>query len=221
MRRNRNAFALAGVMLAATLGGVGALLVTPTRAQAQEISTGSVRTGETESGNLLADAVRAAGNAEIGLIPAAAFRPNARINRPASAADAAGLVDPAGDTVSVLTLTGSQILSALERSVSFAPQSSAGFLQVSGIKFTFGTGSQKRVQNVTVGGQPLEASRKYKVAVTKPLANGQQGYHQIWDRDSISSDTGKSLATALDELAKARGGSLSPTLEGRITRSGD
>lgn len=207
------------------VGAVGVLAVcapSAARAQATEpITTANIRAEETEAGDLLADAVRVLGGADIGLVPAAAFKPGATVARPATAEQATGLVEPASDVVVVVNLRGDQILAALERSVSFAPQPFAGFLQVSGLKFSFNPqgDNRKRVSNATVGGTPLEASRTYKVAMPRPLAGGQQGYHQVWGRDQITTDTGKSLAVALQELARARGGMLSPTVEGRITQA--
>ena len=184
------------------------------------LTTANIREAETEAGNIVADAVRAAASADIAIVPAAAFRPVASIARPVTGETAAGLVEPASDGIVVLSLRGEQVLAALERSVSFAPQPSAGFLQVSGLRFTYDASKPggKRVVSAAAGGGPLVAARVYKVATTKPLANGQQGYFQIWDKDQITGDTGKTLAGALADLGKARGGSLSVPVEGRISR---
>ena len=191
-------------------------------AVADAIATGSVREMETEAGNVVADAVRDAGAADIALVPAAAFKPSATAPRPANADQAASLLEVPTDEVVVLSLRGAQVLAALERSVSFAAQPSAGFLQVSGVKFTYNItkpGGQ-RIGSATLStGAPLEAAKTYKVATTRPLANGQQGYFQIWERDQITGGTGKSLKDALsDRAAKTKG--LSGSIEGRITRAG-
>lgn len=218
----------AAAMVAIMIGGAFAGLAIPrTAAAAAErllqttLSTAKVRETETEAGNLLADAVRAAGSAEIGLVPAAAFKPDASVPRPANAEQAANLVEPASDMIVILSLRGAQVLAALERSVSFAPQASAGFLQVSGLRFTYDTSRPggKRVVTASLNSAPLDAARVYKIATTKPLANGQQGYFQIWDKDQVTGETGKSLTVALADLGKARGGSLTAALDGRITRN--
>ncbi|MBC7805130.1 MAG: 5'-nucleotidase C-terminal domain-containing protein [Akkermansiaceae bacterium] len=189
---------------------------------AENIATGGVREMETEAGNIVADAVREAGGADIALVPAAAFKPGANVPRPATADQAASLLEVAADEVVVLSLRGAQILAALERSVSFAPQPSAGFLQVSGVKFSYNAskaGGQRIGTATLVSGGPLEAAKTYKVATTRPLANGQQGYFQIWERDQITGGTGKSLKDALTERAGKNKG-LSGGIEGRITRAG-
>jgi len=188
--------------------------------RAQSITTERVGIEETEAGNIVADAARAAGNAAIGFVPAAAFKPGASTAKPAGAAQIIGLVEPADDAVVVMSLRGAKVLEALEQSVSFHPQKSSGFLQVSGIRFRFDAGRPrgKRVTSVTVGGAPLEAAASYNVAMTRPLAGGQQGYFQIWERGNAARDTGKTLADAIRE--RAGSGKLSAPPEGRITSGG-
>lgn len=209
--------AVGAAALCATIFGAALLLTAPARAET--LSNADVRGAETEAGNLVADAVRAAAGADIALVPAAAFKQGASAPHPATAEQVAGLLEPATDTIVVLSLRGEQVLQALERSVSLAPQRGALFLQVSGLRFAYDARKPggKRVASVTVGGAPLAAARTYKVATTKPLANHQQGYFQIWNKDQITGDTGKTLLAALQELARSRGGSLSGAVEGRIT----
>jgi 2',3'-cyclic-nucleotide 2'-phosphodiesterase (5'-nucleotidase family) len=182
------------------------------------LNNAQVRSTETEAGNIVADAVREAGSADIGLVPSAAFKVGATASNPANAPQVAGLIEPSSDTIVVMSVRGDRVLAALERSVSFVPQPSAGFLQVSGIKFDVDPkkGTGQRVSNVTVDGKALGASQTYKVAMTRPLSVGQQGYFQVWDKAVKPEDTNKSIATALEELARARGGSLSGAIEGRI-----
>lgn len=232
--RQRGLMVAASVSLAALV--LGASLAAPRSAQAggepakspaltafqgAPLTTANIRETETEAGNIVADAVRAAAGAEIAFVPAAAFRPQVSLTRPVTGESAAGLVEPATDAVVVLSLRGAQVLAALERAVSFAPQPSAGFLQVSGVRFVYDASKPggKRVTSATVGGAALDAARVYKVATTKPLANGQQGYFQIWDKDQISGDSGKTLASALAEFGKSRGGALTVPVDGRITRT--
>lgn len=192
--------------------------------QGGTVSTANVRQAEIEAGNAVADAVRLSAGADIGIVPAAAFKPGASAPKPATGAQLADLLEPATDQVVTLSLRGAQVLAALERSVSFAPQPSAGFLQVSGIRFTYDSrkDSGKRVAAATLDGKPLDAVKVYKVATTRPLANGQQGYFQIWEKDQIDKGSGgKTLADALGELARARGGTVTPAIDGRITSVGN
>jgi 2',3'-cyclic-nucleotide 2'-phosphodiesterase (5'-nucleotidase family) len=191
------------------------------RAAPPTISTANVRQSETEAGDLVADAVRGAAGADVALLPAAAFRPNADAPRPATAEQVTSLLDPPTDQVVSLNLRGSQVLQALERAVSFAPAASAGFLQVSGLRFTYDVKRDpgQRVVSATVDNKPLEAARSYRVATTRPLANGEQGYFQIWDKDQavVAPGPAKTLTDAVAEWAKSHGVSMAPTTDGRIT----
>ena len=216
--------ALAIGAFAVLLGAAVVLLPSPSAVarRADTIETGSVREMETDAGNLVADAVRDAAGADIAVVPAAAFKPGASVPRPATADQAATLLEVSSDEVVILSLRGAQVLAALERSVSFAPQPSAGFLQVSGLKFSYNVakpGGQRITAATLVSGGALEAAKTYKVATTRPLANGQQGYFQIWEREQITGGTKKSLADALKERAAKADKGLSSTIEGRITRT--
>lgn len=184
--------------------------------QQAPLTTENVGAAETEAGNLVADAVRAAAGAEIALVPASAFRSGASLSRPVSGAQAASLVEPSDDVLVVLRLSGTQIMDALERSVSFRPQASRAFLQVSGLRFVFDPArpAGKRVVSMTVGGAALDPGRTYSVAMTRSLAAGQQGYFRVW-AGKTGEDTGKTLASALRDASRGNVLPAAPP-EGRI-----
>jgi 2',3'-cyclic-nucleotide 2'-phosphodiesterase (5'-nucleotidase family) len=219
IKRSRAARSAAIVSLAGLIGT--ALPGIVAHADAPITNDNARLLAETDGGDLIADAVRSALGADIGFVPAAAFKPGATAPRPVNGDQAAALVDPASDTLSMLTLRGDQIIAALERSVSFEPQPSSGFLQVSGLRYTYDLRKEggKRVLSVTVNGQPLDASKTYKVATTKPLAHGQQGYFQIWDKSDIANDSSKTLDLAIKDFVKSKGGSASPATDGRISET--
>ncbi len=193
-------------LAALTLGG----FVLPVQAQTEKTA---IRLGEAEAGNLVADAVRLAVGADVALIPAAAFKGS----KAASVDVAMGLLDPATDEIVVLSVRGSQLKDALERSVSFAGTPFAGFLQVSGLVFQYNSTNDigERVLKVTVGGAALDPKKLYKLATTKPLADGQQGYFQIWKKEQIIA--GAKTVTLADAL-KALPAGTSAKIEGRIVR---
>lgn len=216
--------AVAGVLIVATRparaalaerGAASALAPTPAGA----ITTGNVGAAETEAGNLVADALRTAARADLALVPAAAFKPNGSVARTATGEQAAAqLLEPSDEGIVMLHLKGSQILEALERSVSLRPQASGAFLQVSGVRFSFDANKPagRRVSGVTVGGAALDPDRAYAVATTRSLAAGQQGYFRIWAGKSAD-NTGKTVADALRELVGARKGvALEAAPDGRI-----
>lgn len=171
----------------------------------------AARLGETEAGNLVADAVRFSAGVEIAFVPAATFKGS----KAASAEAALALLDPATDEIVVMSVRGSQLKEALERSVSFAGTPFAGFLQVSGLSFKYDSRKEigERVEGVLIGGKPLELQKVYKLATTRPLADGQQGYFQIWKKDQIQAVTKKTLGDAVTDFGKTGG---TGKIEGRI-----
>lgn len=162
----------------------------------------NVRVAETPAGNILADAVRLIGKAEGALVPASALRAD---SEPAQLAPAELLIRmvTGQDPVVVVRLRGSQLRAALERSVTYVGKPFAGFLQVSGITL-HADGSRpvgNRLVSVTVAGNPLDTAKEYRIAMPKPLADGQLGYFQFWTKQQILQDTGRTLEDAVKELA--------------------
>ena len=178
---------------------------------------------ETNLGDLVADAVRQTGSAQVGLVPADEIDGGASI--PAGKTDTAKIVstlryaDDPSDTVVVLTLTGTQILKIAERSVSRAPTPFEGFLQVSGLQIRYSAGQpeSKRVSLVGVGGSEIDAAKSYQVATTRALAAGGLGYFQILSGKNASSDTGTTLAKSVSSYLSAHP-TIANTIEGRITK---
>jgi 5'-nucleotidase / UDP-sugar diphosphatase len=198
--------------------GLATFAARSARAQS-EGTTGAIRLGESGAGNAVADAVRAAAGTPVALVPAAAFRTGVPVPARASADTLAALLDPPSDLIAVLNLSGAQLKDALERSVRYGSKGFAGFLQVSGIKLTVDSSKPdgQRVVSVSVGGQPLDPDKKYKVATTRPLANGASGYFQIWTKDDLVGEGQKTLAAAIREWAASKGGEIALSADGRIT----
>jgi 2',3'-cyclic-nucleotide 2'-phosphodiesterase (5'-nucleotidase family) len=144
---------------------------------------------ETAVGDLVADAVREALHTDLAFIAASELKSK---DEPIPAGKVAStaissLVSYPNDRLAVLSLTGKAIQLALERSVSIYPQPSLGFLQVSGLRFTYDASKPlgNRVSSVMVGSTPLTDDARYSVAVTKSMANGALGYWKVWTQDSI------------------------------------
>ena len=212
---NRRIALAVGVALSLSVATL-AMIARPARAQ--DGTTASVRIGESAAGNAVADAVRSIAGAQVALIPASAFRNGVAVPATLGGDQLASLLDPPSDAIVLLSLTGAQLKDALERSVRYGSKGFAGFLQVSGIKLTVDPSKADgaRVTSVTVGGQPLNPAAKYKVATTKPLANGASGYFQIWSKADVTGDTQKTLAEALRAWAASQGGSVNLATDGRI-----
>ncbi len=144
---------------------------------------------ETAIGDLAADAVRNLVRTSIAFIAAGELKPK---DPPLPAgkvrsSDIELLISYPNDSLAVLELTGKVVKQALERSVSIEPQPNMGFLQVSGLQFTFDPKkpSGERVTSTKVGGAPISDDAMYSVAVTNSMANGALGYWKVWDKEKV------------------------------------
>lgn len=179
------------------------------------VSTVGSRTRETSGGNLVADAIRAAMNADAAIVAANALAEDTLPAGNVSRADLRTLLMDPEETVSVLELTGAQLRVVLQRSVSAQPRAFDGFLQVSGITLIFSAKpAADRLLEVNVNGAALDANRAYKVATLSTLAGGALGYFRLWTNRDVTGG-GPNALDALADYAKARR-SLNPRVEGRI-----
>ena len=186
------------------------------------LSDAGVTAKETNLGNLVADAVRETGHAQIGLVAADELVGSASV--PAGKSDVSALVstlhysDDPSDTVVVLNLTGAQLLKVAERSVSRAPEPFEGFLQVSGLQIRYSPGQKEghKVSLVGVDGGEVDAAKTYRVATTRPIAGGSLGYFQIFNQKDIAEDTGISIAASLKAYLAAHH-TVNAVVEDRIT----
>lgn len=129
-----------------------------------------------------ADYIKSAAKADIAFLPAGVLKSSFK------AGELSGLLQFPTDDVSVVTLNGSQIRAALERSVALYPSPNPGFLQVSGLQVTFSKSApaNKRIVSVTLSGANIEDGKKYKVAMPGSLARGGLGYFTVWEKNQIS-----------------------------------
>jgi 5'-nucleotidase/UDP-sugar diphosphatase len=186
------------------------------------LSATGVASKETNLGDLIADALKQTGRADVSLIPADEINSHAQI--PAGKTDPSAIVqtlryaDDPSDTVVVLDLTGAQLLKVAARSVSRAPEPFDGFLQVSGLQIRYSPDQPegKRVSRVTVGDSAIDTNKTYRVATTRPPAGGSLGYFQIWSKKDIAEDTGVSLSKSLSNYLSAHK-TISSAVENRIT----
>lgn len=146
-----------------------------------------VRLGETNMGDLVADAYRAVGGADIGLANGGSVRSKIKVG------DIARIdlmnVNPFGNEICVAKVTGQQILDALEHGARALPEATGGFLQVSeGLTFEIDMykespvivdgvdnfieideTKERRVKNVKFNGDPIDPDGEYLIAGTRYL----------------------------------------------------
>lgn len=125
-------------------------------------------------GQSVADALRAVASADVAFVPKGALVPGP--------GDLAAQVQFPTDSVVVATLTGTQVMAALRRATSTLPEVGSGYLFVSGLSFGYAPSrpADDRVSQVTVGENPIDAAKKYRVVMPLSLAKGGQGYFKVW-----------------------------------------
>lgn len=186
-------------------------------AKADEFLDGArenVRTKETNLGNLSADAVRAAASADIGFVNGG----NIRISIEPGDITYGMLAElfPFGNTVQVKKITGEDLVKVLEQSVSGYPATQGGFLQVSGLEFTFDPAQPagSRVVEVTVGNKALDKTAEYSVAINDFLGIGGDGF-TMFEKYPVTAEVGTYEEVFADYLNA--NGTKGSDVSGRIT----
>lgn len=138
-----------------------------------------VRSQETNLGDLCADAYRTLLDADVGFVNGGGVRADIE----AGDITYANIikVHPFGNAACKIEVTGQQLLDALEMGARELPAENGGFIQVSGMTYEINVGipssvevddkgnfvgvnGERRVQNVTVGGEPIDPEKTYTLA---------------------------------------------------------
>ncbi len=167
-----------------------------------------VRSGETNLGNAITDAMRLVSGAAIALQNGGGIR--ASIDAGPITLGEILQVLPFGNEVATVELTGQQIRAILQRSIS-QPRPFGGFLHVSGAR-VIAEGDQ--VVDITVGGEPLQDGETYLVATNAFLLEGGDGYTTFTEGRNPYY-VGTKLDTAFVQYLSERD-TVSPEVEGRI-----
>ena len=197
-----------------------------------------VRVTETNLGDLCADAYRAMSGADVAIVNGGGVRADI----PAGDITYGQIiaVHPFGNEMCVVECTGQEILDALELGCSKLPAESGGFLQVSGMAYTIDMNvessvkldengmfvevtGERRVKDVTVGGEPLDPEKTYTLASHNyKLKDCGDGYTMFADnvflQDSVMIDN----QVLINYIVNVLGGTVGeeyadPYGQGRIT----
>ncbi|WP_156151326.1 5'-nucleotidase C-terminal domain-containing protein [Domibacillus indicus] len=187
----------------------------------------NVRTKETNLGNLITDAMLAKAKT-IDAATVIALQNGGGIRASIDAGDITMeevlTVMPFGNALAIMELTGAEIKSALEHSVSLAPDQNGAFLQAAGLKFTYDSskdaGSRVTAIQVNENGsyKPIEEAKTYKVATNTFTAKGGDGYTMFktaYDEERVS-EPGYVDWETFTEYLKANP-NVNAAAEGRIT----
>ena len=166
---------------------------------------------ETSLGNLIADAIKYIGNADISFICARNIQKDLKKGNIIYE----NIVDilPFYDEVIVKEVKGQDILNALEYGVRFLPDKSPQFLQVSGISFKIDISinstvevdenerftkvkGNRRVYDIKIGGKKIDSNKNYKISFSNNMGTGGDGYSMFTKSKQIL-NTNKSSKEAL------------------------
>jgi 2',3'-cyclic-nucleotide 2'-phosphodiesterase (5'-nucleotidase family) len=178
----------------------------------------AVRQQEAPLGNLIADVMKAAINADVAITNGGGIRTNAVFPAgPIRRKDVLAWL-PFGNLIVGTTVRGSDVRAALENGVSAWADVGGRFPQVSGITFTF-TPSRpagSRVSDIRINGQPVDETARYRVATNDFLLRGGDGYTSLAAGEVfVSPANGPIMATAVaDAIQRMR--TVNPRVEGRI-----
>jgi len=197
-----------------------------------------VRTGETNLGDLVADAYRVQLGADVGLTNGGGVR----ANLPAGEITYGDLLSvlPYANEMCLVEVSGQELLDLLEHGVRTYPGVNGSFLQVSGLTFSFdpsipssvilsdhedflGINGPYRVFDVKVGGQPLELDRTYTLASHNyMIKSGGSGGTQLLDNNLLLDCVMLDCTALMDYVSQTLGGKIGPEYadpagQGRIT----
>ena len=179
----------------------------------------TVRAGEAAIGNLVADAIRAATEAEIVVTNGGSIRAN-RLYPAGTVLTRRDVLSelPFGNTTVLVELTGAQVKAFLENGVSQIANPSGRFPQVSGLRLTVDRAAPagQRVSAVTQDGAPLDPARTYRVGSNNFLFAGGDGYGGLADGQVLVGMTDGKLVANEVMAYLARLGRVEHGVEGRI-----
>lgn len=147
-----------------------------------------VRQQETNLGDLIADIMRRTAGADAAIIGGGSIRTS--IKKGEIKIKHVYSVSPFNNYLVGIRLTGQQIRGALEHGVSAIEEGAGRFPQVSGISFKYirSAPAGSRVQEIMLGGAPLQPEKEYIVATDDFLAAGGDGYKAFGEAVRTSKD---------------------------------
>ena len=205
-----------------------------------------VRRTETNLGDLCADAyLNQSGEADIAFVNGGGIR--VQLNAGDLTLNDILKVHPFGNSMTVIEVTGQQVLDALEWSVHSLPGEFGGFNQVAGMTFEVDPtiespvvasedgvmfdhvddSKPRRVRNVLVGGEPLDPAKTYKLASHDyQLLNNGDGYTMYEGAKVLQESVKLDNQVLIDYITETLGGVVgegydNPYGQGRIVSVGE
>lgn len=196
-----------------------------------------IRNAETNLGDLCADAYIDQSGADIAFVNGGGIRVS--IPKGDITMNDILKVHPFGNMLTVIEVSGQQVLDALEWGSRAVPSESGGFLQVSGLTYEIrtdiesscvatedglfaGVEGEYRVQNVMVGGEPLDLEKTYTLASHNYMLLDNGDGYTMFDGCNVLQDSVKlDNQVLIDYITGTLGGVIGeeyadPYGEGRI-----
>ena len=203
-----------------------------------------IRRAETNLGDLCADAyLDQSGEADIAFINGGGIR--VQLNAGDLTLGDILTVHPFGNSLTVIEVTGQQVLDALEWSVHSLPGEFGGFNQVAGLTFEYDAtlptpcvetdskmfdhiddSLERRVRNVKVAGEPIDPAKTYKLVSTDyQLLNNGDGYTMYEGATVLQESVKLDNQVLIDYITNTLGGVVGekyaePYGDGRIVSVG-
>lgn len=173
-----------------------------------------VRTGETNLGNLLTDAMLEETGADF------AFTNGGGIRASIAAGDITVgdifTVLPFGNAVTVIEVTGQEMIDAMKFGFDAWPDAAGKLPHVAGLNIVLTPNSDGNEVKVLVDGQPLDPNKTYKLATNDFIAVGGDGYTMFEGANQVSLHG--LLSEVLENFIREKE-TVNYNVEGRITTS--
>jgi 2',3'-cyclic-nucleotide 2'-phosphodiesterase (5'-nucleotidase family) len=179
----------------------------------------TVRTREAAIGNLIADAMRVGGKADVAIMNGGGIRAG-RVYPPGTAISRRDVLEevPFSNRVVTMDLSGAALRRAIEHGLGQLPNAGGRFPQVSGMTIiadpSFPAGS--RVISIRVGKAPLDAKKMYRVATNDFLSRGGDGYSMFIDASRLLPDPDAPLLANEVMTYIRKLGTVKTGVEGRL-----
>jgi len=171
---------------------------------------------ETNIGNFVADSYRSYYHADIGFMVGGGIR--ASVDKGDFTLRDANAILPYRNKVMLVELKGETIRKALENGVSRVASLGGGFLQVSGLSYSYNPDKPigERILSIEVDGDPIKPLDTYTVAMPNYIFNGGDGYDMFKDgKVIVDSDNARTDVEVLIDYTKSLG-VIDVSVEGRI-----
>jgi 2',3'-cyclic-nucleotide 2'-phosphodiesterase (5'-nucleotidase family) len=179
----------------------------------------TMRTGEASIGNLMTDAMRASAHTAAAIMNGGGVRAG-KVYAPGTTITRRDVMTelPFSNRVVVIDVTGAALRRGIENGLDQWPNAVGRFPQVSGITIEADMTRPplNRITAITLGGEPLDDTKTYRIATNDFLARGSDGYTEFRDAPHLlPDDDSPLLSNALIDYLKAID-TVRTGVEGRI-----